>query len=207
LYKTITLVSLTIFLALLVQDQARADSIYSYTGPDFNVIANTINPALVPPFSDLDNVSGTVTLTTPIVSDGFLTDFRPDVVSYTISDGVQTLSNSDSTLQDLLFETTNGQITVWHFVVDDTNMPNIVIQIFTGSQGGNNIDLGEIGYLNGPGNQAYVQPVTPGLWSVAPEPSSFSLFLSTMAAVGLSVFGKRVLRRKTAPCLPTLHVW
>jgi hypothetical protein len=82
---------------------------YVYTGPDFTDFDN--NSTLLAPITS-GNVDISITLDTPILSNGVLTDYTPDITSFAISDGQETL-DSDNASIDAYFGTTNGAITDW----------------------------------------------------------------------------------------------
>jgi hypothetical protein len=174
---------------------ARADTVYSYTGNPFtNGVTQFGGLTSLPfgPFTASDSVSGSFTVATPLGPALHLVTFTP--ASFSFTDGVDTLTNLNSTLSSFEQVSTDvsGNIVDWH--------------IFARLVGGNNafIDTNDImgggadegaetdnqGHFVGAGNLN-----DPGKWTVSttvPEPSSLLLLAS--GAIGLAgVLRKRWL--------------
>ena len=86
------LLGLLAFMSLLGFSPASADTIYTYTGNDFTSNSGS--------FTDADKVTGTIDLATALGDNSGSVEISP--VSYSFSDGVQTLTNSNSSLSGYL---------------------------------------------------------------------------------------------------------
>ena len=78
----------------LTPSPAKAVVIHSYTGKNFDTFRDT-----QPPLGSYDammSVSGIFTVAAPLLSLGSLTDISASVLSYSFSDGRQTLDDSNS---------------------------------------------------------------------------------------------------------------
>ena len=77
---------------------ARADTVYIYTGNPFTTGATQNGPTSLPvgPFTVNDSVSGSFTVATPLGPLLHLVMFTP--TSFSFTDGVDTLTNQNSTL-------------------------------------------------------------------------------------------------------------
>jgi hypothetical protein len=74
---------------------ARADAVYTYTGQDFT-FANA-------PYTTSDSITGELTFSSPLAPDLALQQELP--VSYSFSDGVETLTQMNSSLSPAALET------------------------------------------------------------------------------------------------------
>jgi hypothetical protein len=144
---------------------ARADAVYTYTGQDFT-FANA-------PYTTSDSVTGELTFSSPLGADLSLQQELP--VSYSFSDGVETLNQMNSSLSPAALETdASGNIVQYAYgVVGDDGVD---ITIFGGplSSGRDTVNVQGQPYLafsSAPG--AFTSPTTQV--SATPEPSSFVL--------------------------------
>ena len=87
----------------LTTSPAKALVIYSYTGNNFDTIDD-----FTPPAGSYDtsmSVSGSFTLAALLPSLFPVTDIRADVLSYSFSDGRQTLDDGNSTVSNFIMST------------------------------------------------------------------------------------------------------
>lgn len=167
-----------LLVATMGAQAAMADTTYTYTGKDFTSAGS--------PFSTSDFVSGSFTISAPLADDLSLDDIAGDLVSYSFSDGVDTLTqtNSSTAVFDVSTDT-NGLITQWHITLlnaplDTKEIYTISIPTFT-KDDGSAIGIGQGSNTNDPGS-----------WATTPEPCSLGLFgTGALWIVGL-------IRRKIA---------
>ena len=154
-----------------------ADSFtYEYTGLDFNSMVSEVATADYPQFNTSDNISLSITLNTPILSDGSLTGFTSDVVSYSISDGQRALTQANLGLSSFEFETTDGAL---------PGKPGVRRRPrrLASNPGFGADNTGETG--------------TAGTWSsVTSESGSFTMIISAMSAFS-KLLRKRAVKRPT----------
>src|SRR5664280_1104768 len=126
------LLGLLAFMSLLGFSPANADTIYTYTGYDFTTADA--------PYTTTDKVTGTIDLAVALVD-----DFGPGAispVSFSFSDGVQTLTNSNSAIAANVFETNSaGTIVQWAFEITENNGGGV---IFTASGPNGHEDEGRL---------------------------------------------------------------
>jgi hypothetical protein len=183
----------------VVAASARADTIYTYTGNDFNFIQN--DPLSSFPFSTSDFVSGTVDLANRIGDNGGvglsnnggvgLSD--DNLISFSFSNGVQSFNYpgppSFQFLQISNISTdSTGVITSWYI---DLNVL-LFDYLITANSGTITEDSGGTSRSGG-SNQGM-----PGTWTVTttPLPAALPLFSGGLAALGL--FGWRRKRKNGA---------
>ncbi len=162
---------------------------YTYSGPEFNTIYNSDSDE--PEYSSSDSVTATITLDTPIISvlsGGGFGQYSLDVVSYTFTDGVQTMTEDNSDPR-FLFLTTDGQISDWEVDVQSSNglltistynlTTNVTDAPYYEDEGQDYYAGGALvneGYITSPGQD-------PGQWVLTsetlstPEPSTLTLLL------------------------------
>jgi hypothetical protein len=167
-------------LSAMVAASARADTIYTYTGKDFNIFGP--NPFLHL-YTASDFVSVTFDLATPIADGAVNVSLAP--VSFSFSDGVRSLDNNAAVcLFGACFISftnistdTAGVITSWNISLT----PDSIGEMRTESYLGINIDLGST-HLDFGSNQGM-----PGSWAVTttPLPAALPLFSGGLAALGL----------------------
>jgi hypothetical protein len=170
---------------------ARADTVYSYTGNLFTngVTQNGLTSLPVGPFTANDSVSGSFTVATPI--GGVLHLVTP--TSFSFTDGVDTLTNLNSTLSSFEASTDfSGNIVDWHIFARIVGGNNAFIDTsdIMGTAADEGLETDNQGHLVGAENLD-----DPGKWTVSttvPEPSSLLLLAS--GAIGLAgVLRKRWL--------------
>jgi hypothetical protein len=161
---------------------ARADTIYTYTGNDFTSATG--------PYTTSDFVSGSFTLASPLGDD--LSNYTVTPLSFSFSDGVQTLTNSSTDLTLINFVVTtnsSGAVTEWSIDLSTQggggiythNNPGVLVN----DEG--ELSDGSFGYTtNSPGTFTVAE--TP---AVAPEPAS--LLLLGTGLLGFAVFWRRRL--------------
>jgi hypothetical protein len=156
---------------------ARADTVYTYTGNDFTLVQG--------PYTTLDSVTGTIVLSAPLPANlSSFTDETALLISYSFSDGVQTLTNLNSHADHFDFQTSpSGAITLWN-ISFITVPPTNEIESAKVSLGVAH-DLGAAG-LGAAGQNDGV----PGGWTV-PEPATLSMMFSGLLGLGMLVGVKR----------------
>jgi hypothetical protein len=167
---------------------AKAGSItYSYSSGDFTTLSA--------PYTGSDYVSGSIVFSSllPDNSDIVFDSTATPPVSFTFSDGVQTLTSADASLEgDSQFVTDGtGQISAWRVVVLPNSPADFIITSFdvvnteeigtTSSSGFSDSPKEDTGYtLNGT-----------GVWTASasgsstPEPSTLALLGAGIAMLGL----------------------
>jgi hypothetical protein len=153
---------------------ARADTYtYTYTGNDFTDVMS--------PYTTSERVTGTITLTKPLSDNLPLT--RLPQYSYSFTDGVQTLTQFNSSSFIDVVTNGTGQISKWNVGINVPGQGEFAI--FTYDQGP--CCLLDYGDDRGIFSTSYNDP---GVWSgpagiSTPEPDTLSLSLSWMILFGL----------------------
>ena len=190
-------------LFLLAPVLCRASAVtYVYTGHVF-----TSHP---PPYTNLDSVSGSITLSSPLpANDSTLTDYSSQVIGINFTDGLDTINTVASYpgFEEFLFATSNGAITQWAIEVYGSNnevgIGTVSVLPF------NTSDVEDYGEhcsvaCNGDnaGSIAFVQ-VNSGTWvtqsGVAPEPQT-AMLLAIGWILYLGVAGVRRRWHVLAEC-------
>lgn len=165
---------------------ARADTIYTYTGPDFTEFYGT--DECTPECS----ISGTFTVSTALVGGLSGVNITTSLTSFSFTDGYATLTNNNITSDSFLIWTNaSGQITEWGILLIGGS-PLVEMQTNYVSDTLNDATWDPVvdGYLN---NAQVVEYTTSGnsLWSestpsaTTPLPLSLPLFASGLGALGL----------------------
>lgn len=187
---------------LLPAKGARADDYtYTYTGMDYTSVNG--------PFLTSESVTGTIVLSHALTPDLPLTDESPYLVSYSLSDGVQTFTNLNivNVVSDLSFATDSlGEITAWELGIGYTDTQSGQFGVFTDNVTGTNGSVEDLGLFSTPSYADYrgVNSGDPGTWAIpaaTPEPGTLSMFFSGLVGLGLLVGVKRYrgYRPGTAP--------
>ncbi len=164
--------SLFVFAAVLPAE------VYTYTGNVYTVTAGD--------YTTSESVNATFALTDPLATD--LTGFAATAVSWTVTDGINTLCDSCSrtTLTNLTFDTDSmGNITDWYF---DAQNSSPVVDVFSaGPAGEGTMFPGTDSATTGTDNAL---STVPGTWvdetSAAPEPGTVGMMVAGMVLlVGL----------------------
>ena len=195
-----SLVSATCFLVFTAFN-ANASTIYTYTGNNFT--------AVTAPYTTSMNVTLQFETASPLSGTGSMINVSSEILSYTISDGINTLTETDSTIDLLMnIDTITGQPTEWaihvtnEFAKSVGDIVNRMSTIYYDFSGGPDraleaecvympIEGGECMGLTGGANAVvFNSPVTSSTWSVVPIPAAAWLFGSGL----LGMIG--VARRK-----------
>jgi hypothetical protein len=188
-FRIVVIVSVfSLLIPLTLAKRAAADTVtYSYTGSDFESVA----PYWASLYTTSDSITGTLVLSAA------LPDSLPSgtneaalVLSYSFSDGVQTLTQADAFRFSFYCGTSStGQIIYWTFDILTTQLNEIHSQNeFGGSPGdeGNFFPYG-------------ANTNIPGVWSgpvSTPEPEIRTLLYSGIVFLGLLVWFSRFVRRE-----------
>jgi hypothetical protein len=165
---------------------ARADTFtYTYTGNDFTTFSG--------PYTGSDKVTGTVVLSAPLPANlPPTTDETALLVSYSFSDGVQTLTNLNSAADVFSFETSaTGAIDSWFILFFST--PSATQINTSKAPSFNTFDFGGPNPLVTPFGENFGSA---GVWSgpvegTVPEPGTLSMMFSGLLGLGLLVGVKR----------------
>lgn len=164
----------TAIIAGLATMPARADVIYTYTGNDFT---NTFSP-----YNTNDSITGYFTVSQPLGDN--LSEESISPLAFSFTDTVDTVTNSDSYSQEILYISTNaeGDISGWEIslILSGSN-----VRIQTSDAYGESLDS----VADSSGAYGSISS-DPGTWAVStPEPSA-ALLLGT-ALLGLMCVYRR----------------
>lgn len=159
---------------VLTAGAASAATTMHYTGLAFD----HFNTYLSNPYTTSDRITGTVVLATPIASNSF---YYGSPLSFSFSDGVQTLTNVTGFANGFSFETdANGNIAKWGFNISRLAGPGY---IYSSRTSNGSVDTGnfesESGYTNSV-MANWTITTTPGV----PEPASWALLVTGFGVAG-----------------------
>lgn len=172
------LLGLVAFMSLLDFSPASANTIYTYTGNDFTITTGA--------YTTSDQVTGTIDLATAL-GDNFGPSFISPV-SFSFSDGVQTLTNLTAGLDAnfLGFSTdASGNIVTWIVLMNEP-FSLLNYEIYTEKPNPTDAFSSDGGYY-ATTNEGYVLG-NPSMWtamSQTPIPAALPLFASGLGAIGL----------------------
>jgi hypothetical protein len=163
-----------------------AQTTLCYKGNDFSSASGN--------FTTSDAISGCVTLTST-VGQNSTGNYTGDISSFHFTDGAQTFTNLNSTLDLLDFTTKAGAITGWDLL--DTSTSGGLVGSF--NNGGFSIDLGQSMCHWGSGFTLG----NPGVWAAgdpaaSPEPPSLILMMGAMLLLGGKWMRSRLTAEKSA---------
>ena len=170
------LLGLLAFMSLLGFSPASADTIYTYTGNDFTSNSGS--------FTDADKVTGTIDLATALGDNSGSVEISP--VSYSFSDGVQTLTNSNSSLSGYLATNAVGTPVMWDLLIQ---LPDYLGEVSSKAIGPLPEDQEDFAYVQ-QASYSFGSNSDPGNWttttSVAatPLPATLPLFAGGLGFVG-----------------------
>jgi hypothetical protein len=179
---------------------ANASAVYTYTG-------NNFTSATAPYTTDM-NITLQFETASALAGTGSMTNVSAEIFSYSVFDGINTLTEADSEIDVLVnIDTTTGQPTEWTIFVtnefgksvgDTVNRMNTVYYDYSGGTDGAleaecvfvPVVGGEcMGLTNGGSAYVYNPPGSSGTWSVVPIPAAVWLFGS--ALIGLIGVARR----------------
>jgi hypothetical protein len=211
LFRTPLLQVLGVALAFAAAAQtAHANAIYTYTGNDFNLFTGV--PSTV--FNTSDRVTATITTIAalaPNLSEYLISSYAGSTTTWSFSDGVDTLTNSDNPADVGGFfwvsTDSSGNIDQWDFSIEsEDGEANIIITCTANPSCPTAEDLGSEGpaYLNYPAGRIVSDP---GSWAettsgaATPEPST-----GIMAILGVLALRQATGRRRFRGRRPTVRV-
>jgi hypothetical protein len=176
--------ALALALALQSSPAAHANVILTYTGNNFT--------SFISPYTGTDKVTASITLAAPLGDNLSLGPVTP--IAFSLSDGVQTITNQTPGLIDQTFSFATdamGNISDW-FVDVDFSSPTGTGDIVTG---GPTRPLDTAGITNASGNADASNSGMPGTWpgttSAVPEPSTVTVLGAGLLGLGLLRWRRR----------------
>jgi len=190
----------TICIVIFTAFKANASAIYTYTGNNFT--------SITAPYTTDMNITLQFETAALLTSTGTMTNVSAEILSYSVFDGINTLTEADSEIDVLVnIDTTTGQPTEWAIfatnefgksVGDIVNRMNTIYYDFSGGSDGAleaecifmPVVGGEcMGLINGGSADVYNPPGSSGTWSVVPIPAAVWLFGSGL--IGLIGVARR----------------
>jgi hypothetical protein len=153
----------------LMTTYAKSDVLLQYTGSNFGIVSG--------PYTTSDHVSGNFVLDQPLGDN--LKSASVDVVSFSVSDGVQTLDQANAGLMFYITTGATGQIESATFIVSSVGG---TIQSILGS------DVANV--ASGIGETFGSPPPSPWTVSPIPEPSTWAMMILGFCSLGFLAYRK-----------------
>jgi hypothetical protein len=178
------MVMLVVGLLMVIENNAKASVVYTYTGYDFS---NTPPSQYHGVYGDVDSVTGTMELSNALPANA--NDLYVIPVSFSFSDGIQKITSATplNPLNDTdsfqFYTNASGAITAWQVLVYSSTYG-----AWVGTGCGNAFNCADGGRLDG--NNGAVSYNMPGIWqattvSSTPLPAALPLFASALGGIGL----------------------
>jgi hypothetical protein len=180
-----------IAIAVSAAASASANVVYDYTGNDYTSYAGT--------YTGTEKVTLTITLASALGAN--ITQVYADPLSFLISDGVQTITNTTPGVSFSALFSTNaaGTITNWDIY---TQFYDAIARVYDHIESNNSIGFFPYDYAAhgvNPDDGSYGRSGVPGEWTVTaavPEPSTWAMMILGFGGVGFMAY-----RRKSKPAL------
>jgi len=172
LRRTLELALIVAGLVTWTARSAEANTIYQYTGNPFT--------SFVSPYTSGDALSLSFALASPLADN--LSNQAITPISFSFSDGVQTLTNLNTAgNQFVVFTDASGNINHWSMTVETPDQFNDII---TANFPGNVIDQAKV--LVSSSFRIASNSNTPGSWTLVPEPSTLMLCSSSLLILAVA---------------------
>ena len=171
-----------ILFAVIRAPNAHAQTTYTYTGNDFTNFVGLPAPTCPPDCS----IDGSFTVSSPLAASTTTTAIPPAFDFYISTADSPSWTNLNGTFVLHFIVTTNsiGAISAWNIALNSPTAADMFTQGNIPTDEDLFIDGGEAGNVN-----------DPGTWTVTPEPSSLTLWLLGIFAVGIMTRRARTLNR------------